>query len=72
MSNEYENQSGFIADIRKYFSGVMAECRKITWPQKQQVIAETIIVLIIVGFITAVVYLIDIGFKGLFKFMNLI
>ena len=54
-----------------FFKGVKSEWGKITWPQKQQVVAQTIVVLVIVTFLTAVVYLIDIGFKGLFQFLKL-
>ena len=72
MSNESEKQPEMVSDLKSYFKGVKSEWRKITWPMRQQVVAETIIVLIVVAVITAAVYLIDIGFKGLFKFMHLI
>ena len=72
MSNETEKQPEMVSDIKKYFKGIKSEWGKITWPLRQQVVAETIIVLIVVAFITSVVYLIDIGFRGLFKFMHLI
>jgi preprotein translocase subunit SecE len=48
-----------------YFKGVKAEWGKVSWPQKQQVIAETGIVLAVVAFFTVVVYLMDIIFKFL-------
>ena len=72
MSNEIENQPEAVKDLKAYFKGVKSEWGKITWPMRQQVVAETIIVLIVVAFITSVVYLIDIGFRGLFKFLHLI
>ena len=72
MSNEIENQPGVVKDLKTYFKGVKSEWGKITWPTKQQVVAETIVVLMVVAFITGVVYIIDIGFKGLFKILHLI
>ena len=72
MSNENENQPEIVTNLKTYFRGVKSEWGKITWPIRQQVVAETIVVLIVVAFITSVVYLIDIGFKGLFKIMHLI
>ncbi len=72
MSNEIENQPGIIKDLKTYFKGIKSEWGKITWPIRQQVVAETIVVLVVVAFITSVVYLIDIGFKGLFKLLHLI
>lgn len=47
-----------------YFKGVRAECGKINWPEKQQVIAETIFVIVIVTFFTVAVYFMDIIFKS--------
>ena len=47
-----------------YFKGVRAECGKINWPEKQQVIAETIFVIVIVTFFTVALYLMDIIFKS--------
>ena len=72
MSNENENQPNIVSDLKGYFKGVKSEWGKITWPHRQQVVAETIIVLVVVAFITSVVYLIDIGFRWLFHTMHLI
>ena len=71
MSNANSNQQNLKDRTITYFKGVKSEWGKITWPQKQQVVAQTIVVLVIVTFLTAVVYLIDIGFKGLFQFLKL-
>ena len=71
MSNENSNQQNLKDKTVTYFKGVRSEWGKITWPQKQQIVAQTVVVLVIVTFLTAVVYLIDIGFKGLFQFLKL-
>ena len=71
MSNENSNQQNLKDKAVTYFKGVKSEWGKITWPQKQQIVAETVVVLVIVTILTAIVYLIDIGFKGLFQFLKL-
>ncbi len=58
MNNE------MIQAIVTYFKGVRAEWGKINWPEKQQVIAETIFVIGIVAFFTVAVYLMDIIYKS--------
>ena len=58
-------QTDFKQSVITYFKGVKAEWGKVSWPQKQQVIAETGIVLAVVIFFTVVVYLMDIIFKFL-------
>ena len=60
-----QNQQDFTQAISTYFKGVKAEWGKVSWPQKQQIIAETGIVLAVVAFFTVVVYFMDIIFKAL-------
>lgn len=50
--------------IKTYFRGVRTEWGKISWPEKRQVVAETVFVIIIVFVFTLAVYLMDIIFKG--------
>ena len=51
--------------IKTYFRGVRSEWGKISWPEKRQVVAETVFVIAIVFVFTVAVYLMDIIFKGL-------
>ena len=60
MDNSFNT---FIESIKRYFRGVRAEWGKITWPEKNQVVMETIFVIIIVAAFTIAVYLTDIVFK---------
>ena len=59
------NKADFKQAVVTYFKGVKTEWSKVSWPTRQQVVVETIIVLVVVAFFTAVVYLMDIIFKGL-------
>ena len=49
--------------VKTYFKGVRAEWGKVSWPEKNQVIAETAFVIAIVFVFTVAVYLMDIIFK---------
>ena len=55
-----------------YFKGVKAEWGKITWPERKQVIAQTIVVLVIVVFFTIYTYGLDILFKEILKALKLV
>ena len=52
-----------VNNIKSYLKSVRLEWSKITWPEKKQVISETIAVVAIVFLFTVAVYLIDIIFK---------
>lgn len=67
MANTNKDQISFKDTLLNYFKGVKAEWGKITWPPKQQVIAETIYVIIIVFVFTMLVLLLDLAFKGIFS-----
>jgi len=45
--------------VTNFFKGVRSEWGKITWPDKQQVVAETIYVIIIVTIFTTMILFID-------------
>ncbi len=63
MDNSFNS---FIESVKRYFRGVRAEWGKITWPEKQQVVMETIFVIVIVFSFTVAVYLMDIIYKAIF------
>lgn len=55
-----------VNSIQTYFRGVRTEWGKINWPEKRQVITETVFVIVIVFVFTVAVYLMDIIFKSIF------
>ncbi len=55
-----------------YFKGVKSEWGKITWPERKQVIVQTVIVLVIVIAFTIYTYGLDILFKGILHGLKLI
>lgn len=58
-------ESGFKENVSNYFKGVKVEWGKITWPDRRQVIVETIVVLVVVFFFVLLVY----GYDELFGFL---
>ncbi len=65
MSNQKENKVSLQDSLKTYFKGVKAEWGKVSWPQKPQIVSETIIVFIVVVFFTLFTYIIDLVFKGI-------
>ena len=57
--------------IKEYFKGVKAEWGKITWPDRKQVIAQTVIVIVIVIAFTIFTFSADIIFKGILDALHL-
>ncbi len=55
-----------------YFKGVKAEWGKITWPDRKQVIAQTMVVLVIVVAFTIYTYGLDVLFKGILQAFKLV
>lgn len=55
-----------VNSIQTYFRGVRTEWGKINWPERKQVVTETVFVIIIVFVFTVAVYIMDIIFKSLF------
>ena len=56
MNNTIETTKN---NIITYFKGVKLEWGKITWPEKHQVVGETIFVVIIVSLFTTFIFLVD-------------
>jgi len=56
--------------IKTYFRGVKAEWGRISWPEKRQIVAETISVIIIVAVFTVGIYALDLIFKGLLSLIH--
>jgi preprotein translocase subunit SecE len=52
---------GWVQSARTYFADVQSELRKVTWPQRKEAVAGTIGVIVVVGVITAVLGIVDMG-----------
>lgn len=63
------SKKSFIEGVKTYFKEVKSEWSKITWPERTQVIQETIVVVVVVVFFTVFVYALDIIYKWLLGFI---
>ena len=48
--------------VKTYFRGVRTEWGKISWPERRQVVTETIFVIVIVFFFRVALFLLDVIF----------
>lgn len=60
----------FKESLKTYFKGVKSEWHKITWPDRQQITYETIIVIAVTAFITILIALIDTIYNYILTFSN--
>ena len=67
-----QGQNDFKQAAVAYLKSVKLEWGKITWPGKQQVIVETIYVIVITAIFTIGVLAVDTIFNALFKGLGLI
>lgn len=59
----------FFGRIVKFFRDTKSELKKITWPGKKQIINNTMLVLVVVLLSAALIYLLDLGFGSLLKWI---
>ncbi len=63
-------KQGLGQKIAQYFRDVKAEMKKVSWPGRDQVIASTIVVIIVVVFLTIYIGLLDAIFVQLVKWLT--
>ena len=61
--NEIKNK------VVTYFKGVRSEWGKVIWPERPQIIADFAGVIIICGFFSLLIYVLDIGFDWILGFI---
>ncbi|MBQ6552260.1 MAG: preprotein translocase subunit SecE [Clostridia bacterium] len=55
--------------IRRYFRELVSEFKKLEWPTKSKVLNNTIVVLVMMLFVTAFVWVLDLGFSKFLEFI---
>ncbi|HIZ27584.1 MAG TPA: preprotein translocase subunit SecE [Candidatus Adamsella sp.] len=63
MSTVKNEEQNILENTKNYFKGVKTEWNKITWPDRQQILVQTVAVFFVVFVFTVIVYLMDIVFK---------
>lgn len=61
---------GFFQRTGKWFRELRSETKKVVWPTKNQVINNTLIVLVMVLLVSVFVWLLDLGFGALVKLVT--
>ena len=61
------NPANWVSSARQYFSEVMGEYRKITWPAQNDALAGSISVIVVVAVITTVLGVIDFGLSQIIQ-----
>lgn len=69
MADTAQKENNFLDNLKTYLKGVKSEWGKITWPSKQQVIGETIQVIVITTIFTVLILSMDLIFKWILDFL---
>ena len=64
-SEKKSDKPGLFERIKKFFKSLKAEFKKIVWPNRSQLVKQTIAVLLISLLLGAFIWLIDFGAKSL-------
>ncbi len=62
-----ESDRSMVEGTRDYLTGVRGEFRKVTWPSRKETVGGTIGVLVVVGVITLVLSLVDLGLANVVR-----
>ncbi|MBO4933804.1 MAG: preprotein translocase subunit SecE [Clostridia bacterium] len=55
--------------VKRYFRELVSEFKKLEWPTKSKVLNNTIVVLVMMLFVTAFVWVLDLGFSKFLEFI---
>ena len=64
-SDKKSDKPGLFEKIKKFFKNLKSEFKKIVWPNRSQLVKQTIAVLLISLLLGAFIWLIDLGAKSL-------
>lgn len=64
------DEPSFTENLKSYFKGVKSEWKKITWPDRQQITSETLVVIVFTVCVTLLIYVIDLIWRGLFGLVH--
>ena len=64
VTQEPRRATGFVRGVVTFYNDVVAEMRKVTWPERAQVRQATIAIIIFVLLIGLVIFLLDLVLQG--------
>ena len=56
--------------IMKFFRETKAEMKKVTWPNREQLLHNTLIILVFIAITTIILSVVDVGFAWLFQLIT--
>lgn len=69
MAAQAETKGGTFKRVKIYFRGVKAEIKKVSWPNKKELINHTAVVIALCTVVGLVIWLFDTLVKGLLSFI---
>lgn len=62
-----KKKKGFLKRAKSFFIETKSELKKATWPTKQQLLHNTLIILVFIAVVAIFLSVLDLGFSELFK-----
>ncbi len=56
--------------LMKFFRETKAEMKKVTWPNREQLLHNTLIILVFIAITTIILSVLDVGFAWLFQLIT--
>lgn len=69
MAVQEVTTGGGVAQWKKFFREVKIELKKVTWPNRQQLIAYTGVVFVAVVIVSSLIWVIDTSFTYIFRWL---
>ena len=63
------NKPSFGTRVKRFFKDTKAELKKVTWPDKEQLIHNTGVIIVFILIITIILSVLDFGFAKLFQLL---
>ena len=64
------NKPSFGTRVKRFFKDTKAELKKVTWPDKEQLIHNTGVIIVFILIITIILSVLDFGFAKLFQLLT--
>ena len=70
MADSTNNVPAKKGGLVKFFREIKAEMKKVSWPTKEQLIHNTMIIMIFIAIATVILSVLDVGFSWLFSLIT--
>lgn len=71
MAAKSSANKGFFKGIGNYFKSVRSELKKVSWPNRKELVNYTIVVIAVCALISSIVWLFDTGILELLKLIGI-